>query len=89
MKSHTTRRFREAYRALPQDVRRRARAAFHLWLQDPHHPSLRFKEIRKHKSVYSVRIGVDWRALGVVRGDAVIWFWIGSHADYDQVVAAL
>lgn len=34
----------------------------------------------------SVRVALGYRALGVVRGKDILWFWIGSHADYDRLV---
>ena len=45
MKSHTTRGFREAFRALPPDVRQRARRAYRLWRATPDLPGLRFKRV--------------------------------------------
>jgi hypothetical protein len=40
----------------------------------PSHPSLEFKCVGKRASVYSVRVGIGWRALGVVDqgNDAII-----------------
>ena len=63
-----------------------ARLAYQLFRQDPFHPSLRFKKIEQTGNVYSVRIGLGYRALGVLDGSVIIWFWIGSHADYDRRV---
>lgn len=37
--------------------------------------------------IYSVRIGLGWRAVGVRSGDEMVRFWIGSHADYDSLVS--
>jgi len=71
---------------LPLDVRQRAREAFALWKQNPLHPSLHFKQIHAKDPVYSVRIALGWRALAVRSGDEYVWFWIGSHADYDKVI---
>jgi hypothetical protein len=51
--------------------------------QDPHHPSLHFKKIGRF---WSVRIGLRYRALAVEADDGLIWFWIGSHADYDTLI---
>ena len=34
----------------------------------------------------SVRIGMHYRALAVDIPDGLLWFWIGSHADYDRVI---
>jgi hypothetical protein len=36
--------------------------------------------------MYSVRIGLSYRALGLPREQAVHWFWIGNHDDYDRLV---
>ncbi|HEY7390807.1 MAG TPA: hypothetical protein VH640_19990 [Bryobacteraceae bacterium] len=36
--------------------------------------------------VYSARIGLDYRALAVMRKDRIVWYWIGNHADYDRLV---
>jgi hypothetical protein len=50
------------------------------------HPSLQFKRIHGHETLFSVRIGRGWRALGLREGDTITWFWIGSHAEYDQLI---
>lgn len=89
MKSHVTERFLKAFGELPSHVQRKARAAYQLFKQDPHHPSLRLKRVHPTKSIYSVRIGLDYRALGVREGEEIIWFWIGSHADYDKLLTEL
>lgn len=89
MKSRTTERFRSAFERLPAAVQRRAGAAYGLFRKDPHHPSLRFKQVHPTRLIYSVRIGLGYRALGVRDRDEIIWFWIGSHADYDRLLADL
>ncbi len=89
MNSHTTARFREALNQLPEDIRQSAREAFRIWRQDPHHPSLHFKRIHTAKRIYSVRVALGWRAVGVLRGDDMVWYWIGSHADYDGLISRL
>ncbi len=89
MKSHTTDRFRKAFRRLPPQVRRQARRAYKLFLQDPHHPSLRFKQVHSNRPIFSARISRDYRALGIRDEDAIIWFWIGSHADYDNLLSRM
>ena len=30
-----------------------------------------------------------YRALGLWEGDTITWFWIGSHAEYDTLLARL
>ena len=89
MTSRTTRRFREAYAQLPDHVKRRAREAYRRFRENPNHPSLRFKQIHATEPVYAARVGLGYRALAVMDRDAVIWFWIGSHAEYDQILRTL
>jgi hypothetical protein len=79
--------FWEAYRDLPAEIKQRARTAYRLWRDNPNHPSLRFKSIHATEPIYSVRIGLGWRAVGIRTGDEMLWFWVGSHADYDTLVA--
>ena len=86
IESRTTRRFRKAFADLPEEIRRRARRAYFLFRNDPHHPSLRFKKVDEESNTFSVRIGLGYRALGVMEGSTIIWFWIGSHADCDRLI---
>lgn len=89
MKSSTTARFRKAFQQLPASVQRQSRAAYRLFAQDPHHPSLRFRRVHPTEAIYSARVGLDYRALGTREGDVIIWFWIGSHSDYDSMLSQL
>lgn len=87
MNSHTTRAFRELLAALPARVRRQARDAYAIFQQNPTHPGLRFKQVDSGPpAVFSARVGIGYRAVGIVEGDTVVWFWIGSHADYDRLL---
>ena len=89
MKSHTTLRFRQAFASLPDNARRQARAAYKHFQADPYHPGLRFKQVHVTRPIYSVRAGLGYRALAVRDHDDLIWFWIGSHSDYDKLLARL
>lgn len=80
-------RFWRCYETLPPEVRTLADKNFELLKRDPAHPSLQFKLLGRGK-LYSVRVGLHYRALGLPRGDGVHWFWIGTHAEYDRLVAA-
>lgn len=86
---HHPARFRELLAGLPESVRRQARAAYRLFQADPAHPGLRFKQVHPTPPTYSARVGIGYRAVGVLDGDTVIWFWIGSHADYDKLLDRL
>lgn len=89
MKSRTTRRFRERLAALPAPVREQARAAYLIFQQNAAHPSLYFKKVHATQPVYSARINLDFRAVGVLNANEIVWFWIGSHAEYDKVLRSL
>ena len=86
MLSHTTREFRELLSEAPEAVRVKAEAAYRLWAANPAHPSLRFKKVHDTLPIYSVRIDIDWRAVGILRDGAMIWFWIGSHKEYEKLL---
>jgi len=88
LNSRTTRRFRDAYAALPEHVRAQARAAYRQFQCDPFHSSLRFKQVHPSRPIFSARVGLGYRALAVREGDTVAWFWIGSHAEYDRLIGA-
>ena len=89
MNSVTTERFRKAYSNLPVHVREAAEKTFRLWNKNPSHPGLRFKQVHKSKPIYSVRIGIGWRAVGIKEENTMIWFWIGSHSEYDKLISRM
>ena len=89
MKSFLDDDFVALFGLLPERVKRQARKGYRLWREDPRHPSLDFKRVGKNVPVYAVRVGIGWRALGLKEGDAIVWFWIGSHAEYDRLLRDL
>ena len=80
-------RFWRHYRQLPKEVQGLADKNFKLLKADPHHPSLHFKKLGKTKRLWSVRVGVHYRALGVEKPEGIVWFWIGTHAEYDKLLS--
>lgn len=86
MKSRALPQFWELYQRLPKRVRRRAGKAYRLWQRDPDMPSLHFKRVGTTRPVYSVRIGDEYRALGLLQDDTVTWFWIGRHDEYERML---
>jgi hypothetical protein len=62
LRSHVTAEFRRLFQKLPVEVRRRARERYLLWKENPAHPSVQFKRVHSRELIYSVRIGIDWRA---------------------------
>lgn len=90
MNSQTTRHFRDLLASLPEHVQRHAEDAYALFQQNSSHPGLRFEQVDSGPPpVYSARVGMGHRAVGSVRGNTVVWFWIGSHADYDKLLKHL
>ena len=83
MKSSTLPSFWEEYYSLPLEIHRAAKKAYYLWSNNPFHPSLHFKCINRHEDIWSVRITKNYRAVGILQGDEITWFWIGSHDNYE------
>jgi hypothetical protein len=86
MRSTTTSHFWKLYNALSEDVQRKADKAYALWRIDPQGHGLYFKRVSRNRPVYSVRIGLDYRAVGLLDGDTIIWFWIGPHDEYERLL---
>lgn len=82
MKSRATARFWKAYDRLPSEIQESAEAAYLIWRDNPYHPSLQFKRIHSHAPIVSARVGKGYRALGLLREDTVVWYWIGGHDEY-------
>jgi hypothetical protein len=86
IQSRTTRQFWRLFSDLPSDVQRDAKRAYRLFLSNPAHPGLQFKKLESEDNIYSARIGLDYRALAVMKKDRILWYWIGSHSEYDRLV---
>lgn len=83
MKHYASRKFWESYEKLPAPIRALADKNYQLLQTNPTHPSLQFKSIGQYRSV---RVGIRYRALGVEVENGILWFWIGSHSDYDHML---
>src|SRR5579872_484376 len=83
----TNKTFRACFDALPSNIQRRAKQAYQIFTQDPLDPRLHFERKHAKEEIWSVWIGPDYRAIGVKpRDDLIVWFWIGSHSDYDKLL---
>jgi plasmid maintenance system killer protein len=89
VKSRTTLKFRQLFANLPEIVQEQTRRAYRQFKEDPSYPSLRFKKVHPKLPIYSARINKDYRAVGQLEDDTVIWFWVGSHAEYDLLLDRL
>ena len=75
--------FWECYKKLPENIRALADKNYALLKQNPRHSSLQLKKVGRF---WSVRVGIRYRALAVEVEAGLLWFWVGSHADYDALI---
>ena len=88
MKSTRTRQFHKQFHALSAEVQRDARAAYQQFVKDPLYPGLHLESVqgKQGRTYYSVRVGLHYRALAERLPDTWLWFWIGTHAEYDKLL---
>jgi len=86
VKSATTPRFWQCFDRLPTPIQALARQKFGLWKADPYQQSLHFKRLAP-LPLWSVRVNIQYRALAKETSDGFVWFWIGTHAEYDRLIA--
>jgi Txe/YoeB family toxin of Txe-Axe toxin-antitoxin module len=89
VKSHTTAAFRKLLHALPSRIRKDAHKAWRIWQSDPAAPGLQFKKLKLRGDYWSARVNDDHRVVGMMRGDGIVWFWIGSHDAYERLLKGL
>jgi hypothetical protein len=70
-------------------IQTRARAAYNRFRTNPQHPGLEFKKVHRIRPVYSARINDDYRVVGVMDGNDIVWFWIGKHEEYERLLKQL
>jgi hypothetical protein len=80
---HASPEFRTCDRELDAAVRELADSTFALLKADPPHSPRRLKRVSRF---WSARVGLHHRAVGVEAADGILWFWIGTHAEYDRLV---
>ncbi len=90
MKSSVTKTFRKRLNRLPVTVQEQAEKAYELWRENPYHNSLQFKRVTQRQPIYSARVSLDYRVLGLLESDNhIYWFWIGAHDEYDELLKSL
>jgi hypothetical protein len=77
--------FWQAFENLPDNVQVLARKNFELLKATPKHPSLHFKKTGRF---WSARASLGYRALAVEDNNDLVWFWIGGHDKYLQIIKA-
>jgi hypothetical protein len=75
--------FWESYQRLPLNVQKMADENYKRLKANLRHPSLHFKQIGRYRSV---RVGLHYRALAVEVPDGLVWFWIGTHDEYQRMI---
>ncbi len=86
MKSSVTKSFRTRLESLPASVQEQADKAYALWQENPDHPSLQFKRVSQKQPIYSARVSINYRVLGLLEADRIYWYWIGTHDEYDELL---
>jgi hypothetical protein len=86
MKSSVTQTFRKPLNELPTSAQEQAAKVYVLWQKDPYHPSLQFKRVSQKQPIYSARVNLNYRVLGLLESDHIYWYWIGTHDEYDDLL---
>jgi hypothetical protein len=75
---------------LPKQIQESALAAYDSFVENPDHPSLGHHELKKTKkgqhktSSWAVSVTRRYRAIYLRDGNDNVWYWIGSHEDYNN-----
>jgi mRNA-degrading endonuclease RelE of RelBE toxin-antitoxin system len=86
MRSSATKTFRKRLRELPKSIQKQAVKAYVLWKNNPYHPSLQFKRVSQRQPIYSARVTINYRVLGLLESNHIYWYWIGTHNEYDELL---
>ncbi len=90
MISHVLPSFKKSFRNLPKEIKHQAKSTYNRWKKNPFDKSLEFKQVHQTRPIFSVRIGLRWRALSVRESKNIVtWFWIGSHEEYNKLIKQL
>lgn len=83
MKHFTSPSFWGHFNKQQPEIQKLAEKNFQLLKENPNHPSLHLKKVLKY---YSVRAGIRHRALAVEIKEGLLWFWIGTHSEYEELI---
>ena len=90
MISHVLPSFKKNFRDLPKEIKVQAKSTYKRWKINPFIKSLEFKQVHRTRPIYSIRIGLNWRALSIRKPKNVTtWFWVGSHEEYSKLIKQL
>ncbi len=83
MRHLANQKFWAAYDRLSDQAKALADKNFELLKTDPTHPGLQLKKVGRY---WSARVGRNYRAVAVEYDGHLLWFWIGTHAEYDRLL---
>jgi len=86
MISHINRQWKKLYKIIPINIKELAKKQYKLFKENPYHASLHFKKIHSNKQIFSARINLNYRTIGILHENTIIWFWIGSHDEYERMI---
>jgi len=79
--------FNDSFSLLPKDIKDMTRRNFRKMITNPSLVGLKTMpgpSRRYNVSMYSAKIGPDYRTLAVKFNDQYVWFWCGSHQEYNR-----
>ena len=78
----------DTFEDLPEDIKKLAEKNYKLWRESKNSPGLRFKQIHKSLPIYSFRVGMKHRTVGVETDDnKIAWFWVGSFETFNKTIS--
>ena len=85
-----TGRFKEQLNLLPTHIQEAAQSAFDAFVKNPNDPTLNRHELddtktgRHRNGSFAVSVTRRYRAIYVDDHGTHVWYWIGSHEDYNN-----
>jgi hypothetical protein len=84
VRSMRSARYTKLFDRLPKAVQERAQEYYKKWWKDP--ASIEFRPLNANAKIWRASLPEGYRAMGEERGDTIVWFWIGSHSDYNNMI---
>jgi hypothetical protein len=76
--------FWRLYYELPPEIRAAAREAYRKFTANSAHPGLQLERLKCDSRTWSVRVTRNYRAVARRYDDDWLWFWIGTHEEFDR-----
>jgi hypothetical protein len=76
--------FHRSFASLPEAIKEKAKKAFLLFSENPHHPSLQTRRIPGNKEIWYGRIDGSYRFTFQLEGGTYVFRNIGTHEITDR-----